>query len=178
MMADIRERVEEDRGLLKKIQTHIPGFSGYRRREDLRQADSFLRIQLANRLEKIRDGVEECRRVMVDEMMTEHLERVGGIINKFQALEGKVRHAEQGYSGISPAIRVTEEDLERLYDYDYSMINYIIEIEKAVVSLRNAIDAKQGKVMKASVDSIRTRLADFDRTFAERIERIQGIFNF
>jgi hypothetical protein len=177
-MADIRDRVEEDRGLLKKIQLVIPGFSGYRSKEDLRAADSMLRIQLADRLRQNRDGMEECRRVMVEGMMTDLLENVGGLINKFQATEGKVRHAEQGYSGISADIRINEEDLERIYDYDYSMIMYVLEIEKAVVSLRKAIDYKDAKEMKTSVDVIRTRLADFDRTFEERIERVAGIFNF
>src|SRR5256885_16816857 len=45
-MPDIRDRVEQDRGLLKKIQLAIPGYAGYRRREDIRAADNLLRIQL------------------------------------------------------------------------------------------------------------------------------------
>jgi len=43
-MPDIRERVEEDKGILKKIQSFIPGFRGYRRKEDLRDADRMLRM--------------------------------------------------------------------------------------------------------------------------------------
>ena len=68
-MPDIRDRVEQDRGLLKKIQLVIPGYAGYRRREDIRAADNLLRIQLANQmkgvrgdLEEIRDGCERHRR--------------------------------------------------------------------------------------------------------------------
>jgi len=92
-MPDIRKRVEEDRGLLKRIQLHIPGFAGYRRKEDLRASDNLLRVQLSKRLGEVRDGLEECRRVLVAEYDTDELEDIGGLINKLQTLEGKVRHA-------------------------------------------------------------------------------------
>ena len=50
-MTDLRNKVEDDRGLLKKIQLAIPGFRGYRQKEDLRIADSLLRIQIADLLQ-------------------------------------------------------------------------------------------------------------------------------
>jgi len=56
-MPDIRDRVEQDRGLLKKIQLVIPGYAGYRRREDIRAADNLLRIQLANQLKGVRGEI-------------------------------------------------------------------------------------------------------------------------
>jgi hypothetical protein len=58
-MVDLRERVKEDRGLLKKLEMAIPGFRGYRKREDLRIADSLLRKQLANNLGDIREKIEQ-----------------------------------------------------------------------------------------------------------------------
>ncbi|MBU4189406.1 MAG: hypothetical protein KJ886_00210, partial [Candidatus Thermoplasmatota archaeon] len=61
MAADLRKKVEEDRGMLKKIELAIPGFRGYRKREDLRIADSLLRAQLADRLKNVGAQVEQCR---------------------------------------------------------------------------------------------------------------------
>ena len=52
-MVDLRSKVEDDRGLLKKIELLIPGFRGYREREDLRAADSLLRQQLAGRVKEL-----------------------------------------------------------------------------------------------------------------------------
>jgi hypothetical protein len=177
-MPDIRKRVEEDRGLLKRIQLHVPGFAGYRRKEDLRASDNLLRVQLAKRLGEVRDGLEECRRVLVAEYDTDELEDIGGLINKLQTLEGKVRHAEQGYTGISPAVRIEEATLEHLYEYDWAMIDYVITLEKCVTDLRSAIDGRNEAGIKAQLGAIRARLADFDRSFDERIERSAGIFNF
>ena len=177
-MPDIRKRVEGDRGLLKRIQLAIPGFAGYRRKEDLRASDNVLRIQLAKRLGEVRDGLEECRRALIAGYSTDQLEDIGGLVNKFQAVEGKVRHAEQGYSGISPPIRIEEGTLDHLYEYDWAMIDYVISMEKNIVDLRAAIDAHNDSGIKAQVQDLRGRLADFDRSFDERLERSAGIFNF
>ena len=35
-MPDIRQKVEEDRGLIKKIQLMVPGYRGYRLKDDIR----------------------------------------------------------------------------------------------------------------------------------------------
>jgi len=177
-MPDIRKKVEEDRGLLKKIQLHIPGFAGYRRKEDLRASDSILRIQLAKRLGEVRDGLEECRRVLVNEYDMDELTDLGELVNKFKTIEGKVRHAEQGYTGLSPAVRIEEPVLEKLYEYDWAMIDYVMSMEKFVVDLRSGIDAHDDVLITGSLKNIRARLVDFDRSFDERIERSAGIFNF
>jgi hypothetical protein len=177
-MPDIRKKVEEDRGLLKKIQLHIPGFAGYRRKEDLRASDSILRVQLAKRLGEVRDGLEECRRVLVKEYDMDELTDIGELVNKFKTIEGKVRHAEQGYTGLSPAVRIEEAVLEKLYEYDWAMIDYVISMEKFVVDLRSGIDAHDDALIKGSLRNLRARLTDFDRSFDERLERSAGIFNF
>jgi hypothetical protein len=177
-MPDIRKQVEADRGILKKIQLAIPGFAGYRRREDLRASDNILRIQLSKRLGEVRDGLEECRRILVKNYDTDDLEDIGGLVNKFKTLEGKVRHAEGGYTGISPATRIEEGVLEHLYEYDWAMIDYVMSMEKCIIDLRKAIDAHLDTDVKVQLEGLNSRLADFDRSFGERIERSMGIFNF
>ncbi|MEM2976851.1 MAG: hypothetical protein QXW06_04260, partial [Thermoplasmata archaeon] len=138
-MPDLRERVEEDRGIIKKIQSVIPGYAGYRRREDLRAADNLLRIQMAERLGRARTEVEKCRKTLVDNMATQQLDSLGQLINRFKSVEGQLRHAEGGYSGISPTIRIEEPELNQLYEYDLSLVNHILSIEQGVLPLRNAV---------------------------------------
>ena len=43
---DLRTEVDKSRGLLKRIQLLVPGYSGYRKLEDLRAADELLRGQI------------------------------------------------------------------------------------------------------------------------------------
>src|SRR5256712_13929230 len=78
-MPDIRDRVEQDRGLLKKIQLVIPGYAGYRRQEDIRAADNLLRIQLANQLKGVRGDPETIRDQMAMDGEIQGLQALGHI---------------------------------------------------------------------------------------------------
>jgi len=91
-MPDIRGRVEEDQGILKKIQNFVPGFRGYRRKEDLRDADRMLRMQLADRLGRQRRGLEECRGMLVSSDGAKELGGFGGLINPLMKVEVQVNH--------------------------------------------------------------------------------------
>jgi hypothetical protein len=176
-MSDIREQVKEDRGLLKKIQNVIPGFRGYRKREDVRAADSILRLQMADGLVRVRDGLEEARRVMTEDYQTGSIDKVGSVINKSRTLEGKVRHAEQGYSGFSPAIRIEEDELNRLYEYDAHLISAIKHMDEAQADLISAIHGRDETATRSSLNMIDHQLVEFERVFEERIPRVAGIYN-
>ncbi len=166
-MPDLRERVEDDRGLLKRIQLHVPGFAGYRRREDLRQAENILRIQMANSLKSARETTEEARELMVEENHYEELDRVGRIINRFRTLEGRVRHAEGGYSGISPAIRIEDAEINRLYEYDASLLDEASALGKETAELKAA--SGEEKELRKRTKDIRSQLDAFEDTFEKRM---------
>jgi len=174
-MTDLRERVEEDRGLLKKIQLAIPGFRGYRKREDIRAADSMLRIQIADKLVGVRRILEDAREAMAENADLQNIDKLGGLINKLSTVEGRVRHAEQGYSGISWAIRITEEELDRLYEYDYGMIQQVQLLES---SARDVLDSAENQDPSGTAKAVRqmmNSLKEFERIFGERIEVIAGV---
>lgn len=168
-MADLREKVIEDRGIIAKIQSIIPGFSGYRTKEDLRAADSMLRIQIADRLAAVRKDLEGCRAVMTDNLMLEGLDKLGALINRFKAIEGEIRHAEQGYSGVSAKVRVGEDELNRLYEYDFALISAIAALSTEVVPVRAAADAGDSAGIKAGITKIGSKLTEFEESFKKRM---------
>lgn len=176
-MVDIRDQVEDDRGLLKKIQLVIPGFRGYRKREDIRAADSILRLQMADGLIQVRQGLEEARSSMVEEYQSKNIDRIGGAINHVQTLEGKVRHAEQGYTGFSPAVRIEEAELNRLYEYDASMIRSIQSLDQSQASLLNLVRGGDENGATEALRAIKDELVNFERAFGDRIPIIAGIYN-
>ena len=173
-MPDLRERVEEDRGLLKRIQLLVPGFAGYRRKEDIRAADNMLRIQIADRLNGLRSKAEKCRASLVEDYETKNLEKLGNLVNLFQAVEGKLRHAEQGYSGISPAIRVDVRELNMLYEYDLSLLQGVERMDSGLEQLRNETESKAWESMSSVISGIRTGLEEFEAVMDKRMRVITG----
>jgi len=173
-MVDIRERIEEDRGLLKKIQTYIPGFRGYRQREDIRDADRMLRAQLAQKLAIQRRGLEECRGILAQSPGTKEHDMIGGLISQFKKVEGRVSHAAVGYSGIAADIRINETELDRLYEYDVRMLDHMTSITSSIESLKNGLMAADETTAFRDMMNIKARMTDFEDTFNGRMNAIEG----
>lgn len=173
-MADIRARVEEEQGILKKIQSFIPGFRGYRKKEDLRDADRMLRMQLADRLSKHRRGLEECRGLLMQSYGSKELDMLGGIINQFKKVEGQVTHAQMGYSGIAADIQIKEDELNRLYEFDAAMLDHMSAIGASIESLKNSIMAADEQTSFKDLMNIRARITDFEDQFNRRMNVMMG----
>lgn len=171
-MTDIRKRVEEDRGILKTIQTFVPGFRGYRLKEDLRDSDRMLRSQLAKLLGRQRRGLEDCRAMVVQSFNSPQLDVIGGLINRFKTVEGVVQHAATGYSGIAADVRVKENELNRLYEYDTSLIDNIGIISRSVESLKISLKANDDAQSKADLADITNAIVEFEDKFDRRMRVI------
>ncbi|HJJ95416.1 MAG TPA: hypothetical protein O0W79_02405 [Methanocorpusculum sp.] len=156
---DIRDRVEDDRGLIKKIQLIIPGYRGYRQREDIRIADSMLRSQVADQLKNtVVLSLENARSEASKEMELDLLNDIAAVLSKAQMLEEKIRHAEQGYTGISSGVRLLQEELNRIYEYDLGLLEGIDSLSTQAKSVEAGTEsgnfadaAKLLKTMKADI---------------------------
>lgn len=174
-MPDIRQKVEEDRGLLKKIQLIIPGYRGYRIREDLRDSDKILRQELNKRLGLQHKQLDEFRLDLIRSApMSKNLELLGGIINQYKKVEGMVAHGEGGYSGFSADIKIGAEELNHLYDYDLSMMESINFIDQSIGELKSSMDSGNEQRMKDGLGAVKMRITGLEEKFSKRISVIQG----
>jgi len=57
------------------------------------------------------------------------MSEIGDISKLSRQVENKIRHAEQGYSNISADIRFEEEELNRMYEWDLSLLQIIEFVE-------------------------------------------------
>ncbi len=174
---DIRERVDQDRGALKRLQLLIPGFRAYRQAEDVRAADAMLRLQVADLLVRAMQQVDALRSEMTRDGVLDGLTTLGGLRSELQRLEGEVRHAEQGYTGISPALRITPEMLDRLYERDYRFIASGQGVLDALPAVQAAVGSRNGQSINAAVDGLRAQLKDLENVFAQRIQGVEGILH-
>lgn len=174
-MPDIRQRVEEDRGLLKKIQMIIPGYRGYRIREDLRDSDKMLRMELSKKLALQRKQLEECRGDIVGSMpLSKSLETLGGVISQYKKVEGLMVHSDSGYSGIAADIKIQQDEMNKLYDYDLSILENIQFIDQGIGELRSAINTSDDSKIKDAAKTVKMRLTGLEEKFAKRQAVIGG----
>ena len=168
-MNDLRQLVVDDRGLLKKIELCIPGFRGYRLREDIRTADMILRSYLADQIDsEVQKKIKRVREIFSKSLELDFLNDIGEIININKGLIAKIRHAEQGYTGISPQYRIEESELNQIYDYDYKLIESIKGIQLKSELLTNQARGDIIPEIKKTFSEIKGELEILDELFDKR----------
>ena len=172
---DIRQQVEASSGPLKKLQLLIPGLRGYRRLEDIRVSDEMLRSQVADRLDHVKDNLQQLRQQAATANDFTNLTPIGSLISQIQTLSGEVRHAQQGYSGWVAPIAINESKLNSLYDYDYSFVSSVFQLNEASSPGKLAYDSANPNSVRASISQFSSTVADMRQKWSARMEAIEGI---
>jgi hypothetical protein len=172
---DLRQRVDDDRGLLKRLQLLLPGYRGYRQGEDVRAADNLLRIQTADKIRNARATMENARSTLSNAGQFGVLNDLAPLIADLQRFEGEVRHAEQGYTGISPSVRINTPQLDRLYEYDYGFVVAADQLNQTVAPLPTAAMGADPSALNALVASARGQVTQLEQAWKARLQAIEGI---
>jgi hypothetical protein len=138
---DFRQTVEDSKGGLGRLGAAIPGYRGYKEKENRRAADKLLREYLVSQLDEQRRRLAELQRDLLDSgglLMVDDLDRA---VTKVQKLADKIRTASYGYAGIFDAAKVKEEELNALYNFDESMLEHVSALRASNDNLATAIDA-------------------------------------
>jgi len=172
---DIRQQVDANRGAMKKLELLIPGLRGYRSKEDMRVSDELLRNQVADRLDRVKDNLQQLRKQVVAANDLTNLAGLGSLIAQVQTLSGEVRHAAQGYSGWVAPIQVSEDKLNKLYDYDYAFVSSVFQLDQATSPGTITYDSTSPGKVQTAVSGFAQTVAGIKEKWSQRIEAMEGI---
>lgn len=174
-MVDVRSIIKADSGWIKKLQSFLPGYKKYRSCEDLRSADNILRKELAAKLEIVENNIKRSREEISKEMDFDLINRIGELVNISHKITEKVRHAEQGYTPwISGDVRIEEDELNGLYEFDLSLVENIETLIIGSKDLEKASINKVGNKLDMIVQ-MRSSLQDFENLFSQRIAKVTEV---
>ena len=168
-MTDFQGQIEEGRGKLKELLLKIPGFKGYIEMEDRRTADKMVRDAVADRYQEQLDRLTGIMSEYVDRGDIEFMDKLEGAAVKIRTFIDKIRHAVYGYSGFFDAIKVDELKLDKLYNYDQSLLDGIEGISETLSSLASAVETDQ---IKPLIASLTQQAADMVTKADQRVEEI------
>ena len=172
---DIRQQVEDNRGFAKKLELLIPGLRGYRSKEDIRASDSMLRNQMADKLDHVKDNLQQLRKQVASSNDLNNLTTVGSLIAQVQTLSGEVRHAAQGYSGWVAPIQMNDDKLNKLYEYDYSFVSSVFSLDQATMPGSLKYDPTAPNSVQTTLAGLAGSVADIRQKWSTRVEAIQGV---
>jgi hypothetical protein len=167
---DLRDTVESAMGGLEKLAKKIPGYKGYKDKEQRREADKLLREQLALELGDQQKRMSELQVQLLGLGQIEYVDDLDRAVSKVQLLTDRVKTASYGYAGLFDAVKVKEEQLDALYEFDNRMLDYADDIAVSVDALSSAVSAKEG-VGEAIADLV-TLSEEANQTFGHREEAI------
>lgn len=113
----------------------IPGVRTYRDREHRRETDKRLRENIAARLLEARSGLTRTNLEMSKKGQLGPLAELDRLSSHMQQMADTIRYASYGYSGIFDVEKVREEELDRLYAFDLSLMDDLAGIQSKLEEL-------------------------------------------
>lgn len=168
-MSDLFDQVTADQDPFRRLASKLPGFSGYIERENRRAADKILRESLADRFEAIRKQLSNVQKDLASAQELKYIDDLEGAATKLQTFIDKVRTAAYGNSSFFEAIKINEDELASLYEYDLALLTHADDIERGVQNVAASVGTEG---MDAAVRHVVTQSRDLVAAFDQRSEVI------
>jgi len=139
LIEQILSKVGGDMDPFKKILGKIPGFSGYMERQNRRDSDKLLRETVASRFEEQWQRVSALQRDFIGQGEISYLDDLESAAIQLRTFADRVRRARRGYSGLFDAVKINEEELAKLYQYDAAMLELADEVGRAIDNVEASV---------------------------------------
>jgi hypothetical protein len=162
-MDPILDKARAGQNFLEKIANAIPGFKGYREKELRRDADRLQREHLAARLDQNKRALDEIANAATRSGSLDVINDIETARKRLDKVANRVRYADRGYGGFFDTVKVDEEMLDRVYQFDLSLLDGVDAIAAAAAG---ASDADSVRALVAQIDALDARLADREAILA------------
>jgi hypothetical protein len=171
-MSDILEKVTGDQDFIKKILAKIPGFKGYVERGDRRMSDKLLRDKISDEFEALYQRVSGLQRDLISQGEISYIDDLEAAALKLRQFIDRIRTASYGYAGLFDAIKIKQDELDQVYQYDYALLALGDEVTAAVDNVETSIGTEG---LDASIRHLVKTSQQCVDAFNKRTEVMQGI---
>jgi hypothetical protein len=170
-MSDLIDRVTGAQDFFKKILSKVPGFSGYIERSNRRAADKLLRGVIADRLEEVWSFVSRIQLDLVNSGAIEYVDDMESAAIKLRQFIDRVRTATYGYSSLFEAVKINEDELAKIYQYDLEMLEMVDTVRSAAENVEASMETDG---LKAAIRNLVTQSQSAVDAFNRRSQVILG----
>jgi len=144
---------------LEKLVEKIPLLGSYLRRENARERDKIVREHIAQVIDHLKGAGMKEMEAMTDKKILSGLDKLDRLSRKLDKLRDTIKFASHGYSGVFERVRILDTELERLMEYDLSILSKAEDMEKQLITMP-ADEAKTDTAIAALM------------SFADELERM------
>ena len=168
-------RVRGEMSLLERIISYIPGYRGYKEREVRRESDRLIRMEVVARL---RGAKNIFRRSLSNPAMAQRISsldswRINTLSYRLDRVTQRIERAVSGYAGIFDAVKVKEDKLESIVEYDLRLIEKAESVESDVKAL--ATSELGSSEWRRILDGLISKIDDLDSLIDRRADMLRGV---
>jgi len=138
-MSDLFDKVTADQDIFKKLLSKVPGFKGYIELENRRSSDKLLRGVVAERYEEQWKRISGLQRDLISQGGLAYVDDLESAAIKVRQFIDRVKTATYGYAGLFDAVKVRQDELEKMYQYDLNLLDGAEEFKRAVDNVEASI---------------------------------------
>jgi hypothetical protein len=172
---DYYETAKKQMRLSERIVAALPGFRGYKEKELRRESDRLIRDHLYKKLSGAKKNVKDIFQRLSDRRSLDVLSDMDRLVAKFDRVTEKTNHASYGYSGFFDVVKIQEEALDRMIDFDNQMVDEAAKVVDEAASFKAEVMKQKYDKAKERVQSLTATLEAFEEAFDKRQEVILGV---
>ena len=159
------------RNWLERLGEKIPGFRGFQDRELRRDVDRLQREHLSGELARLKSDLRERARAWTDAGKIGVLGGFDRLDRQLDGLSQAVRFADYGATGLFDPVKIKDPELERLYQFDLSVLDDLAEVEHGIA----AVPAPGPDDPARALDELLARVRALAEKWRRRDEVIGGV---
>ncbi len=171
-MTDMFQNVSSQMDAFKKLAAYIPGFSGYVERQNRRDADKLVRETVARRFEELWKRTSDLQAELVSAGRLPYVDDLEKAAIQLRTFIDKIGTAARGYSGLFDAVKINQQELERLYTFDLAFFELAEGVARALDNVEASLQDEAA--LPAAIRHLTTLGRQAVETFERRREVLTG----
>jgi hypothetical protein len=159
-MDNVLNKARAGQNALEQLANAIPGFAGYREKQLRRDTDRIQREFLASRLDSCRKALDGAALAASRLGVLDAINDIETARKRLDKVTARIRYADLGYAGFFDAIKVKEDVLDRVYQFDLDLLGGVDAVKSAAEVA--GTDPRGVVAMIAALDALDDRLAGRD----------------
>lgn len=160
------DQVKSKESFLEKIARIIPGYNGYVNRDNSRELDTMVRNTLATKLDANHMKLKNTVLNLSQRGKLFESDGINRLDKKLQQAVNKFRSAARGYSGAFDVVKVKDDKLQLIYQFDANLLDDVESITSACTEME--ANSKAGVDVKPSIEKVDSLMDNLIRQFDER----------
>jgi len=156
------DKVKGEQNLMEKITSYVPGYHGYKEKELRREVDKIIRNYLVKELNEARMILNDFLKEIAESNNTTAFSTANRTAAVLDRIISKIEHANYGYSGFFDAVKVREDKLDKLIEFDCKILENVKSVKEVAKNLSAQGDSKK------ALEDFRKTLIELENAFDQR----------